>query len=48
MTEYQQTKNFIEARQGEATGRIRIVLIASTFLAIVALGSIYLWFMHAH
>jgi len=48
MTQYQQTKNFVEARQGEATGRVRTVLVVSTFLAIAALGAVYLWFIYAH
>lgn len=33
-----------EARQGETLGVMRYVLGASTALAIIALGSIYLWF----
>jgi hypothetical protein len=48
MTERQQTKNPVEARQGETSGHMRIVLGASTLLAIVALGSVYMWFMHMH
>jgi hypothetical protein len=48
MTEYHQTKNLVEARQGETSGHMRIVLGVSTFLAIIALGAVYLWFMHAH
>ncbi len=42
----QQTKNLVEARQGETTGHMRWVLAISLFLAIVALGALYLWFLH--
>jgi hypothetical protein len=48
MTDYQQTKNPVEARQGETSGRMRIVVTVSTALAVVVLGAVYLWFMYAH
>jgi hypothetical protein len=35
-----------KARSGETTGRMRIVLIASSILAIVALGIVLVSFMH--
>lgn len=45
-THRQQTKNLVEARQGETTGHMRWVLGISLSLAIVALGLLYLWFLH--
>jgi hypothetical protein len=48
MTNYQETKNPVEARQGETSGHMRLVLTISTALAVVALGAIYLWFSHFH
>jgi hypothetical protein len=45
---HQQTKNLVEARQGETTGHMRWVLGISLTLAIVALGVIYFWFMYHH
>jgi hypothetical protein len=34
-----------QARQGETPGVTRYVLVASTALAIVALGGLYAWFL---
>jgi len=48
VTQVQQTKNLVEARQGETKGHMRLVLAASTGLAILALGAVYLWFMNGH
>jgi heme/copper-type cytochrome/quinol oxidase subunit 4 len=35
-----------DARSGETTGRMRIVLVVSVILAIVALGVVMMTFMH--
>jgi hypothetical protein len=48
MTHSEPTKNLVEARQGETSGHMRWVLGTSLALAVVAMGVIYLWFMHAH
>jgi|GEM_PF-1862248 len=41
----QTTLNKVEARQGETSGHMRLVLAFSTGLAIFVLGGVYLWFM---
>ena len=47
-TETPQIKDKVAARQGETSGHMRRVLGASMFLAIVAMGGLYLWFSHGH
>ncbi len=44
----QPIKNPVEARQGETSGHMRWVVLVSTVSAFVAMGVVYLWFMHAH
>jgi hypothetical protein len=46
MAQVQQLKTPIEARQGETGGHMRWVVLSSTGMAVIAMGAIYLWFMH--
>jgi len=44
--DHEEIKNPVQARQGETSGRMRWVLTSSTLLAIVALGVLYIAYMH--